>query len=566
MNTRNLMRILAVLTALATMALPDPAAALVIGPPAAPAWATNAHLRLGWVFDTPTNPGASSPLAGWTTAPAGTPVWDYDAGRVAFTYPAQWHTALNNGTNDHQMQYFWFSFVYDFSATPPGNPSLYSSVVAQPSNGNQGFSFVDEWFTGAGAPTTNHEQAVYGRWTAQLQMWPSPDTVEIFLGTAPALGIHVREVYLIGTTYECINDTVCTDVDPCLGTEFCDLTGVYGPHHTCQYDPATTTSCDSSGDTQCRKNLCNPDTLDCEMTDLEAGAVCNDGNLCTYTDVCDGAGTCGGTAYFCIPGQCHASNSCDGGGGCTPIYKAPGTACDDGLDFTSGDVCNLGTCAGIEDGSCGNPVQIGSSPWSHATTTVARPSHVSLYGTGCGDETEGLGQGDVIYEMELEAGQTVTVTVDPAAGVDVAVAVIEECADDEACVEWADESGAGEEEQVVVTAGEAGTYYVVVEGKNDPGEHTLTVQAGSDVDVDVDTDADSDSDGDSDADSDSDSDSDSDADADGDVDGDADGDDDDDGGGDGDSGSCGCLAVGRADGPRGLLGLLHRLAGAGVES
>jgi hypothetical protein len=539
---------------LAVLASAGPAAALVIGPPAAPAWATDAHVRLGWVFDTPTNPGASSPIVGWTLAPAGIPTWDYDAGRVAFTYPAQWHTSLNNGSNDHQMQYFWFSFVYDFAPTPPGNPSLYSSVVAQPSNGNQGFSFVDEWFTGAGAPTTNYQQAVYGRWTAQLQMWPSPDTVEIFLGTAPALGIHVREVYLIGTTYECVNNLPCTGVDPCLGVEFCDLTGVYGPHHTCQYDPATTTSCDSSNDTQCTKNLCNADTQNCGMTDLEAGAACNDSNVCTHTDVCDGAGSCGGTTYFCIPGQCHTSNSCDGAGGCMPIYKTPGTACDDGLAFTSGDVCNLGTCAGVEDGSCGDPVAIGEPPFSHTTTTVSRSSHVSIYGIGCGD-----GQfygGDVVYAIELEAGETVTITVDPEAGVDVALAVIDDCADGEDCEAWSDSGGAGEEEQVVLTADEDGTYYVIVESTANPGEHTLEVESGADVDTDADSDSDSDSDGDSDSDSDGDSDSDADGDGDADADGDADGD------GDADSGSCGCLAVGRGNGgrPSGLLDALLRFS------
>jgi hypothetical protein len=556
MSTRTSFGILALL---AVMALSAPAAALVIGPPAAPAWSSDAHVRLGWVFDTPHNPGAASPLTGWSTAPAGIPVWDYDGARVAFTYPAQWHTSLDNGANDHQMQHFWFSFVYDFSSTPPGNPSLYSSVVAQPSDGNQGFSFVDEWFTSTGTPTTDDEQAVYGRWTAQLQMWPSPDTVEIFLGTAPSLGIDVREVYLIGTTYECINDTPCTESDPCLGVEFCDLTGVYGPHHTCQYDPATTLACDSSNNTQCTQNLCNPLTLDCEMTDLEAGALCNDTNPCTHTDVCDGAGACGGTAYFCIPGQCHTSNACDGAGGCMPIYEMPGTVCDDGLDYTADDVCNLGTCAGVESGSCGDPVAIGEPPFSHTTTTVARSSHVTIYGLGCGDEVDPFDGGDVVYAVELEAGETVTITVDPEVGVDVAVAVIDDCADGEDCVAWSDSGGAGEQEQVVVTADEGGTYYVIVESTAEPGEHTLEVESGADADTDADTDADSDADTDADTDADGDADSDSDGDSDADTDADGDADDD---GDDADGGSCGCLAVGgRAGGaPRGLFGVLLGLA------
>ena len=78
------------------------------------------------------------------------------------------------------------------------------------------------------------------------------------------------------------------------------------------------------------------------MTDLEAGVPCSDGDPCTHTDVCDGAGGCAGTSYVCVPTQCESSSSCDGAGGCIGIYAAPGTDCDDGLEWRSDDVCNMG--------------------------------------------------------------------------------------------------------------------------------------------------------------------------------------------------------------------------------
>jgi hypothetical protein len=486
--------------------------ALVIGPPAPPSWESDAQVKLGWVFDDPQNPENAITEPDWNLAVGTPPSWDYDAGRVAFTYPAQWHIEIPHEVNSDQMQRFWFSFVYEFEATLPGNPSLFSSVVPLPSQSTQGFSFVDEWFTASGDPTTDYQQAEYGRWTAQLEMYPSPDSVELFLGTEPSLSMDVYEVYVIGTTYECVDDSVCTDDDPCLGDQFCDTEGLYGPRYTCQYDPATAVACDHSNDTECTKNMCDPDTLDCTMTDLEQGTECDDGDACTYDDVCDGAGTCAGSSYLCNPAECEASSVCDGEGGCYPIYEPPGTECDDEVEWTYDDTCNMGVCAGIEEGSCGTPVEVDGIPYEHTTTTVGRPSHVTSYGNGCGEMDAGLlelGQGDVVYELEMQAGQSVTITLEPGAGVDGALAVLSACADGEDCLAWADDAGAGGDEEIELTAEEDGTVYIVVEGGDDPGEHTLLItpdavdtDSGSDADADADSDADADADSDQDVDTD----------------------------------------------------------------
>ena len=82
-------------------------------------------------------------------------------------------------------------------------------------------------------------------------------------------------------------------------------------------------------------------------TNKPKGAICNDGNPCTKSDVCDGKGSCAGTIYTCSPGQCESSSTCDGKGGCLATYKVSGTSCNDGNACTKSDVCNgKGGCAG----------------------------------------------------------------------------------------------------------------------------------------------------------------------------------------------------------------------------
>lgn len=51
------------------------------------------------------------------------------------------------------------------------------------------------------------------------------------------------------------------------------------------------------------------------------GILCDDGNSCSYTDVCT-AGQCVGVAYSCVAQECHSQYECDGNGGCTSqIYS-----------------------------------------------------------------------------------------------------------------------------------------------------------------------------------------------------------------------------------------------------
>jgi hypothetical protein len=58
-----------------------------------------------------------------------------------------------------------------------------------------------------------------------------------------------------------------------------------------------------------------------------AGTACDDGNLCTYSDVCDGSGFCSGTPSNCVPaGPCETS-ACTGTASCVVAKRPAGTAC-----------------------------------------------------------------------------------------------------------------------------------------------------------------------------------------------------------------------------------------------
>ncbi len=78
------------------------------------------------------------------------------------------------------------------------------------------------------------------------------------------------------------------------------------------------------------------------------GARCEDGDLCTIEDRCLAGACVGGPAIDCpAPGPCERAGRCDPAvGACVLVPRADGEACDDGDLCTEGDVCRGGTCAG----------------------------------------------------------------------------------------------------------------------------------------------------------------------------------------------------------------------------
>ena len=157
-----------------------------------------------------------------------------------------------------------------------------------------------------------------------------------------------------GATYECVPGTCEASSTP--NGSGCDVAFASQGAGCDDGDSGTKSdSCDGLGQCAgeayaCAAGQCEaastPDGAGCVPTWMAAGVACDDGDAATKVDVCDGVGGCGGTEYVCTPGVCEAS-SAPNGTDCTPIFAAPGTACDDGVSGTKGDVCNgAGTCVG----------------------------------------------------------------------------------------------------------------------------------------------------------------------------------------------------------------------------
>ena len=141
---------------------------------------------------------------------------------------------------------------------------------------------------------------------------------------------------------QCQEDADCApleDGDACNGTLKC-------ADGQCQVDPATVVNCDTSDDSACRKNTCQPQSGQCLMQDVSDGTGCDDGDPCTQGDSCQ-AGQCSGTARDCDDGNPCTDDSCNpDDGGC--LHPPNSAACDDGNACTSGDTCSAGQCRGRE--------------------------------------------------------------------------------------------------------------------------------------------------------------------------------------------------------------------------
>ena len=132
------------------------------------------------------------------------------------------------------------------------------------------------------------------------------------------------------------NGTLCDDGDLCTTASECQLAVCVG---TANVD------CSGTGD-QCNAGMCDPATGNCTTMPLD-GITCDDGNNCTTMDACN-SGTCDGTSVDCssIGDQCNAG-MCDPTDGSCTTMPLDGIVCDDGDPCTTTDMCNSGTCAGV---------------------------------------------------------------------------------------------------------------------------------------------------------------------------------------------------------------------------
>jgi len=176
---------------------------------------------------------------------------------------------------------------------------------------------------------------------------------------------------------QCSTAPDCIPFNPtnrCEGTLVCDGT-------VCIIDPTTIVVCDTSGDTDCRRNACNPGTGTCGMVDQPDRTFCNDGDWCSLTEDCRG-GTCtellprctqaceicNGGAANCdpAPGWCIIGSNCIAEGiknpanpcqACQPLTDpwnysnlSAGAACDDDSFCNGRETCNsAGSCLDGDD-------------------------------------------------------------------------------------------------------------------------------------------------------------------------------------------------------------------------
>jgi len=101
---------------------------------------------------------------------------------------------------------------------------------------------------------------------------------------------------------------------------------------------------------------------------VPAGVACNDGQLCTYNDVCNGAGSCGGTAITCGGGNACSTTVCNG----TSTCDVAKVFCD----TPPGECYNtLGSC-NTTNGSCTYTVRVGAPCGARGTCQISNGAGV----------------------------------------------------------------------------------------------------------------------------------------------------------------------------------------------
>jgi hypothetical protein len=144
----------------------------------------------------------------------------------------------------------------------------------------------------------------------------------------------------------CVTDDDCDDEEDgnkCNGILQC----VFGK---CKVPQASLVFCDTSGDTPCRKTLCDPDKGKCVQVASANGRPCDDGDACTVNDLCLN-GTCVGSApRSCDDGNPCTVDTCEPALGCSNAFS--GYPCEDGDPCTINDHCKDGACVPGASNAC----------------------------------------------------------------------------------------------------------------------------------------------------------------------------------------------------------------------
>ncbi len=152
----------------------------------------------------------------------------------------------------------------------------------------------------------------------------------------------------------CDDGNACT-VDSCDPAKGCVQTAVAGSPVCDDGNKCTTGETCSAGKCQngkaslcddgkvCTTDNCDPATANCSWT--QSNGICDDGDGCTATDTCVNM-VCKGTPVVCDDKNVCTADSCDKASGKCAFAPLSIGSCDDGNLCTSTDVCTAGKCGG----------------------------------------------------------------------------------------------------------------------------------------------------------------------------------------------------------------------------
>jgi hypothetical protein len=145
------------------------------------------------------------------------------------------------------------------------------------------------------------------------------------------------------TVCPCLKDADCASYDNgnlCDGRWFCNKNG---GESQCVFNPASIVACSDEGLGTCQSIACIPETGECLIT--TATGTCDDGNVCTVGDACNGPNCLPGDATDCTDDYADSLDVCDPVAGCKHIWPE---VCD-GMDNDADGKVDNPKCGG---GSC----------------------------------------------------------------------------------------------------------------------------------------------------------------------------------------------------------------------
>ncbi len=189
--------------------------------------------------------------------------------------------------------------------------------------------------------------------------------------------------------------TSCDDANPCTTDSCSPVTG-------CTHAPSSGAACNdnslcTTGDT-CSNGICTGTPVTCPddsnpcttaacnpasgCYQANNTSTCDDGNLCTTSDVCSG-GVCSGTPKNCNDNNPCTTDSCDGRSGTCLFVPSSGALCSDGNPCTTGDTCSNGSCVGGGPTNCDDA----NACTTDSCSPVTGCTHAPTSGGTCNDNS-----------------------------------------------------------------------------------------------------------------------------------------------------------------------------------